>query len=505
MAARKKKAATKRRAARREQLAHVRGVGELRIEYQPIDALKDYENNAREHADEQVALIAKSIEQYGFVVPALVDSDNVLIAGHGRIRAARTIGIRDVPTVRLEHLTADQAKALRIADNRIAELSTWDWDKLGAELAELREVGFDLNLTGFDTQEIDRMLADAREQDAALEDPSEGETIRVPKKARGKRGALWILGEHRLLCGDARDPDDVARLMAGDVVQLAITSPPYASQRKYDETSEFQPVPPDEYCDWFEAIQANVASVLAEDGSWFVNIKEHCEDGQRALYVKDLTIRHVRSWGWRFVEEFAWVHGGTPKAAAQRFKNAWEPVFRFRLGENATEDWEPVVQFAKGRHKFRPRAVRKRTKDVPDWKGAHPSAEALQGKEYASTTGRSIASGEEQGNTKGGTGNYVNKWLLAYPSNVLSVGKNREATGHPAAFPVGLPAFFMRGYTDPGDVVFDPFGGSGSVLVAAQELERRARLMEISPRYCDVIVERWRRITGGEPELVEAE
>lgn len=477
----------------------------LSIEYVPLDQLRPYENNARMHDEAQVAMLARSIEAYGWAAPILIESNGTVVAGHGRLEAAKLLGLDSAPVVRLEHLSAEQARALRIADNRLAEHATWDWDKLSRELDELKRQGLDITPVGFDAQEIDRLLADARELDTSLADETEDDVGELPSVPRTRRGDVWILGPHRLLCGDCREPDDVARLIGPAKVTVAITSPPYASQREYDATSEFRPIPPDEYCDWFQGVQALVASVLADDGSFFVNLKEHCEDGQRHLYVKDLVIRHVRSWGWRFVEEFAWIHGGTPKAAVQRFKNAWEPVFRFRLGENATEEFETIVQFAKARHAFRPRAVRRPTRDVPSWNGAHPSMEHLQGAggEYSSTVGRDVASGDEQGTTRGATGNYVNKWLLAYPSNVISCGKNREATGHPAAFPVSLPAFFLRAYSDPGDMVFDPFtgSGSGSVLVAAHEIERVARLMEISPRYCDLIVDRWQRLTGSEAVL----
>ena len=143
--------------------------------------------------------------------------------------------------------------------------------------------------------------------------------------------------------------------MDGQEINVAFTSPPYASQRKYDESSGFKPIKPDAYVDWFEAVQANVRAHLAVDGSWFVNIKEHCDDGQRSLYVKDLTLAHVRRWGWRFVDELCWIHSGIPGQVRTRFKNQFEPIFHFCLRKDP---------------KIRPLAVAKISNQTPQGGGA---------------------------------------------------------------------------------------------------------------------------------------
>ena len=147
----------------------------------------------------------------------------------------------------------------------------------------------------------------------------------------GKRFDAPLTGQHRFLCGDARDSGDVERLFAGARANIVITSPPYASQRKYDESSEFRPVPPDQYVGWFQAAALNIAAVLAAGGSFFLNIKEHADDGERDLYVMDLVIAHRRQWGWRLVDTFCWrkTDNGVPGGWENRFKNAWEPVFHF--------------------------------------------------------------------------------------------------------------------------------------------------------------------------------
>lgn len=283
----------------------------------------------------------------------------------------------------------------------------------------------------------------------------------------GERYQAAPEGENRLLCGDSTSETDVAQLLAGAAASVVFTSPPYASQREYDATTDFRPIPPDAYSDWYAAVQARIAEWLAPDGSYFLNIKEHCEDGQRHLYVKDLTIAHVRAWGWRFIDEFCWTRAGVPGGWNNRFKNGWEPVFHFARGEQI---------------KFRPDAVSHETEHAFDYSKANgkaPSGSGLLGKEH----GARFHEG------------------LARPSNVLRVdtGGGKTSGEHPAEFPVGLPAFFLQAFSDAGDLVYEPFGGSGTTLIAAERLERRCAVMEISPRYCDVVLRRFEAETGRQP------
>ena len=171
------------------------------------------------------------------------------------------------------------------------------------------------------------------EEDEQVEvgDSGADEVSEPPADPITRVGDIWIVGKHRLVCGDCRDESVVRRLFEGAKANVAITSPPYASQREYDASSGFKPIPPEKYSEWFGAVAANIASVLAPDASYFLNIKEHAEDGQRNLYVKDLALAHVREWGWRFVDEFCWRNtaNGVPGGWPNRFKNAWEPVFHF--------------------------------------------------------------------------------------------------------------------------------------------------------------------------------
>src|SRR4029077_9884727 len=169
------------------------------------------------------------------------------------------------------------------------------------------------------------------------------------QRLRSRPGDLWILGAHRVACGDCRDPDVVAHLLGERRVNMGFTSPPYAEQRGYDASSGFKRIKPDDYVEWFAPVAANVAAHLADDGSWFVNIKPAGGGLDTELYVFDLVLAHARQWGWHFATEFCWERAGVPKGVTQRFKNQFEPVY----------------QFARNRWKMRPDAVRYHSDNVP--------------------------------------------------------------------------------------------------------------------------------------------
>jgi len=201
---------------------------DLRVEMLPVASLVPYADNARQHPPEQVAQLAASIGEFGFTVPVLVDDAGVLIAGHGRVLAAKALGLEEVPAIRLAHLTEAQARAYRLADNQLALTSTWDESLLAAELRALRTEEFDLGLIGFDGATLDRLLADvaAEEPAAAVGDP-DAPAPEPPAAPVTRPGDLWQLGSHRLLCGDATSEADVARLLDGARPHLMVTDPPY--------------------------------------------------------------------------------------------------------------------------------------------------------------------------------------------------------------------------------------------------------------------------------------
>jgi len=435
-------------------------VSEAAAEWVETGVLKPWARNPRKLDHEHVKRVAQSIEQFGFGAPIVARRETgEIIAGHTRWRAAQKLELALVP-VRYLDITDDAAHKLALADNRLGELAEWDTPELHKLLAEYSST--DIEVLGWTDKEIAKIERLAR-ADVASE-LAEDEVPETPQVAVTQPGDTWQLGDHRLLCGDCRDARTIAALMGEQRANVAITSPPYASQRDYDESAGFKPIPPSEYVAWFEAVQRSVGAVLAADGSWFVNIKEHCADGERELYVKDLTIAHVREWGWKLVDELCWVRLGVPGGWPNRFKNAWEPVFHFAR--------QAAI-------KFRSEHVLHESVYAFDYSPSYPK----------SGSGSGLLSGN---------GTHRHQDGLARPSNVISVPNRSDvfANRHEAVFPVGLPGFFLRAYADKGDVVLDPFVGSGTTIIAAERLERVAFGVEISPRYCDVVVERWESLTG---------
>src|ERR1039458_8798318 len=289
-----------------------------------------------------------------------------------------------------------------------------------------------------------------------------------------------LKAKHHLLCGDARNREDVERLFAGGKAKVVIPSPPYASQRKYDESSDFRPIPPDQYVEWFRDVAMNIAAVLAPGGSFLLNIKEHADDGQRSLYVKDLTLAHVRQWGWRFVDELCWrkTDNGVPGGWPNRFKNAWEPIFHFTRDETI---------------KFNADAVSHRSDDCFEYSPDNPKSTSGSGLLGSGKRGgmaaeqsaidaamRKTRQSDEQGRFTG----------LARPSNVIEAKSESGQGSHSAPFPRTLVEFFVKAFSDIGDIIFDCFMGSGSSMAAAHVLNRSGYGMEISPGYCDVVIRR---------------
>jgi hypothetical protein len=429
------------------------------VEHWPLDRLRAYARNPRTHSDAQVAQIAASIREWGFTTAVLVDESGSIIAGHGRVMAARKLNMASLPVMVAAGWTDAQKRAYVIADNKLALNAGWDNELLALELGEIGDLGFDLDLVGFTDEEIAALMPVEVEPGLTDEDA----VPEVPENPVTVLGDVWILGKHRLMCGDCKSFSDIDKLLTGKKINIVVTSPPYASQRTYDEGSGFKPVHPDEFVDWYQDVASNIMANLASDGSYFCNIKPNAEGIKRELYVFDLVLAHVRDWGWNFADEFCWERSGIPQQVARRFKNQFEPIYHFTMGE-----W-----------KFYPDAVKHESKAVPKakGKGAGNTNAAMRQGHVSAVDGNDIAAG------------------MAYPGNRLPTFQS-EALGHPAAYPVGLPEFFIKAYTDSGDVVFDPFMGSGSTLMAAEKNGRIAFGTELSPKYVDLIIKRWQDFTG---------
>ncbi len=443
----------------------------LNVEYRKVEALIPYARNPRTHAESQIAKIAASIVEYGWTNPILVDGDNGIIAGHGRLAAARKLGLDQVPVIELAHLTPAQKRALVIADNRLALDAGWDEELLALELAELSEAGYELALTGFERFEIDALLADAaiadepeqQDAEADAEPDADDDVPGTPVVPVSRPGDVWQLGAHRLICGDAADPSVIAALMQGDSARLCFTSPPYDNQRDYTSGG---------IKDWDGLMRGVFAHLpMADDGQVLVNLGLIHRDNEVIPYW-DAWLGWMRQQGWRRFAWYVWDQGpGMPGDWAGRFAPSFEFVFHFNRQSRKPNKIVPCKHAGQESH------LR-----------ADGSSTAMRGKD-----------GEVGGWTHKGLPTQDNR----IPDSVIRVMRHKGKIGqdidHPAVFPVALPEFVIEAYTDAGDIVFEPFGGSGTTMLAAERTGRICRTVEIAPEYVDVAIKRFQQNHPGVP------
>lgn len=451
----------------------------------PITKLIEYANNPRKN-DHAVDKIAEAIQYFGFRIPIIAKSDGTVVDGHLRLKAARKLGMTKVPVILADDLTDEQIRAFRISVNKMSELADWNDDLLKAEMLFLKEMDFDMDLLGFDDDELIEIF----NIDRTIE-VNENDIPDIPETPITKPGDVWLLGNHKVMCGNSENIRHVGILMNGIKANLCITSPPYAMQRSDD----YGGVNVDEYPIWFNRVAENIKQVLVEDGSLFVNIKEHVEDGQRSLYVFE-TIKQMVNSGWRYIDQLIWTKPGLPGGWKNRLKNDFEPVHFFSKNDDITwmiqpvsidenilemanygfiDMYEEVFHFSKRKKiKFRPRSVGHESDSIIIYSKSNKS----QG-----DSGNISVSGKLK---KG----------IARTGNVLHLKGNTEQIQHSAVFPIGLPAFFIKLTTDSNDIVYEPFGGAGTTLIASEKLGRTCCAMEMLPKYCDVIVRRWQDFTG---------
>ena len=449
----------------------------LTVEYRKVEALIPYARNPRTHSEAQIAKIAGSIVEFGWTNPVLVDGDNGIIAGHGRLAAARKLGLEQVPVIELAHLSAAQKRALVIADNRLALDAGWDDELLALELAELSAIGYELALTGFEHLEIDALLADAAapegepaaQDDADADAPDAADDVpAAPVVAVSREGDLWALGAHRLICGDATNPAVIAALMQGEAASLCFTSPPYGNQRDYTSGG---------IGDWDVLMRGVFAHLpMAADGQVLVNLGLIHRDNEVIPYW-DGWLSWMRQQGWRRFAWYVWDQGpGMPGDWAGRFAPSFEFVFHFN------------------------RQSRKPNKIVPC---KHAGQES-----HLRTDGSSTAMRGKDGEVGGWTHAGQPTQDTRIPDSVLRVMRHKGKIGqdidHPAVFPVALPEHILLSYTDEGQTVFEPFNGSGTTLLAAQRTGRIGRSVEIAPQYVDVAIKRFQQNHPGVPVTLVA-
>ncbi|OYW09609.1 MAG: DNA modification methylase [Rhodospirillales bacterium 12-71-4] len=452
-----------------------------KILLRPVAELRPHAGNARVHSAEQLEQIKASMLAFGFTNPLLVDEDGVLIAGHGRLEAASALGMAKVPVIVLRHLSAAQKEALRLADNRIAENATWDQALLRDALAAVQAAqDIDLGALGFSADELADILAaagdavsDGDAPEALSADPAEGggaagaaETEaeqaddpadadpEPPRQAVTRPGDLWLLGEHRLLCGDSTDAASVARVMGDDRAALLFTSPPYGNQRDYTTGG---------VTDWDALMQGvfqHLDAAMRPDGQVLVNLGLIHRDNEWQPYWAGW-LDWMRAGGWRRFGLYTWDQGpGLPGDWNGRLSPAFELLFHFN------------------------REARRPNKIIPCRWAGHVNSEKGGLRAKDGTVGEWQHAGQGVQETR-------------IPDNVLRITRHKARgieTEHPAVFPVALPDFLMRAYADEGDVVFEPFAGAGTTIIAGQRTSRRVRAIELAPAYVDLAVARWRML-----------
>lgn len=431
----------------------------LNVAYRKVETLIPYAKNPRTHTDAQIAKIAASIVEYGWTNPVLVDGANGVIAGHGRLAAAHKLGLAEVPVIELAHLTPAQKRAYVISDNRLALDAGWDEELLALELAELSEAGYDLALTGFDDGEIESFLARAAGDDGAQSSESDADAAddvpEPPQIPVSQVGDVWAIGRHRLICGDSTDASVVAALMDGDRARLCFTSPPYGNQRDYTSGG---------IADW-DALMRGVFANLptTADAQVLVNLGLIHRDNEFIPYW-NAWVEWMRTAGWRRFAWYVWDQGpGMPGDWSGRFAPSFEFVFHFNRESRKPNKIVPC--------KFAGQETHLR---------ADGSSTAMRGKD-----------GEVGGWTAAGQPTQD----FRIPDSVIRVMRHKGKIGqdidHPAVFPVALPEFVIEAFTEQADIVFEPFGGSGSTMLAAERTGRACRAIEIAPEYVDVAIRRF--------------
>jgi DNA modification methylase len=435
------------------------------VEHWPLDRLRPYARNPRTHSDEQVAQIAASIVEFGWTNPVLVSGDGSVLAGHGRLDAARRLGLDVVPVLVLDHLSEAQRRAYVIADNKLALNAGWNEELLAAELHALNGDGFDLALTGFDETELDRLLAPLDEADDSEAVGDGDETPDPPRNPVTQPGDLWCLGSHRLLCGDSTKSEDVVRVMNGERAALLFTSPPYGNQRDYTTGG---------IGDWDALMQGvfeRVAGVMTDDGQVLVNLGLVHRNNEWQPYWQGW-LDWMREQGWRRFGFYIWDQGpGLPGDWNGRLAPAFEFLFHFN------------------------RTARKPNKIVPcKWAGhINDSHGGMRDKD--GSVGEWTHAGQGVQETR-------------IPDNVIRITRHKARgieTEHPAVFPVALPEFIMNAYSNEHDIVFEPFAGSGTTLIAGERARRRVRAIELAPAYVDVAILRWRLLHPTSPVTFESD
>lgn len=435
-------------------------------------------NNARLHNEQNIALIDSSLQEIGPFRSIAVDRDGIVRAGNATFQRAVEQGKRimvvegdenTLVAVRRADLYGKRAERAGLLDNRSSDLSEWDQEVMARLAKDEAE-----QLAGlFSDREIASFKRLAHEQDNAQKpkDVNLDYAEKYLDKWQTEVGQLWQIPSnscpgqfHTLFIGDIRADSTYAAFNGLERMIGAITSPPYAEQR----ASKYGGVQTSEYVEWWNLVQRQVHRLLVDDGCFFVNIKNHCEDRRRTIYTYQLVAAMSELWGWEFIDEFVWVKPGYPGDMGQRFKNGFEPIYQFAKTLDYKFRLGNVVEYRES-----------------NFGGYSENLQRIQGEV--------------------GTDN-THDIDEVRPSNVLHLmpdkTSNEETGGHPARFPPELPEFFIKAYSDEGDSWLDPFAGSGTTGVVCERYGRTSTLIELMPKYAASILERYEINFGVQGKLV---
>jgi len=390
----------------------------MNIELRNINEVKPYEKNPRIN-EGAVEAVAKSIKEFGFRQPLVIGADGVIICGHTRLKAAKKMGLEKVPVHVATDLSPEQIKAFRIADNKTGEIAEWDYELLPIELSELQGMDFDLSLLGFDTSELEQLM-NGTEDDVVTDgmtDPNE--VPETPEEPVSKKGEIYQLGNHRLMCGDSTSPDDVKALMNGELADLLVQDPPYnvAYENDAGMTIQNDDMADSEFLDFLTSAFKNAVGMMKEGASYYIfHADSEGYNFRGACIAAGLKVRQCLVW-----KKDSFVMG------RQDYHWAHEPIL-YGWKDGAAHSWH---------------SDRKQT-------------------------------------------------------TVLEFARPKKSELHPTTKPVEMLIYLIKNSSKKGDLVTDLFGGSGSSLIAAEQTGRKAHLMELDEKYCDVIRKRWAEFVHGE-------
>lgn len=412
------------------------------VEMLAIGMIKPYSKNPRVHNAKQIEKIKNSIMQFGFTAPILVDKENNIVAGHARYEAMKMLNAVQIPTIQLENLTPEQIKAYRIADNRLAEDAQWDSNILKIEFKELLELDFDITDTGFEIPEIDSLTIELIGDENKQEEDKEVYSLldSIPQKV--KKNDLWILGEHKIFCGDTLDPDSFKCLLMTEKAEIIVTDPPYNVKIKGHVCGNGKI----QHTDFKMASGELTESEFMDFTQKFMeNLRESSTDGSLHYIFID----------WRGLKTFL-----TAGEQYDELKNicVWDKTTG-GMGSLYRSQHEFVCVFKNGKN---------------------PHINNIQ---------------------LGHNGRYrTNVWSVK-GMNVQNKQAQELFKLHPTVKPVGLLSDILLDASSPGGIVLDCFGGSGSTLIACEKTKRKARLIELDEKYCNAIIYRWEKLTGRKAEL----